>query len=71
MILYIDSPVEPIDPISIVYLILFVVFCFVAFFLRNTIFGFLWVIVKAFFIALAITIVTGKIKGGIKDLFKD
>jgi hypothetical protein len=27
--------------------------------------------VKAFFIALAITIVAGKIKGSIKDLFKD
>ena len=71
MFLYIDSPVEPVDPISIVYLILFVVFCIVAFILRNTVFGFLWTIVKAFFIALAITIVAGKIKGSIKDLFKD
>jgi len=71
MFLYLDTPIDPVDPISIVYLILFVVFCVVAFLLRNTIFGFLWVIVKAFFIALAITIVAGKIKGSLKDLFKD
>jgi hypothetical protein len=71
MFLYIDSPIEPVDPTSIFLLVLFVIFFVVAFILRNTIFGFLWVIVKAFFIALAITIVAGKIKGSIKDLFKD
>jgi ABC-type polysaccharide/polyol phosphate export permease len=71
MFLYLDTPVEPMDPTAIVYLVLFVVFCIGAFLLRNTIFGFLWVIVKAFFIALAITIVAGRIKGSIKDMFKD
>jgi hypothetical protein len=71
MLLYLDTPVEPIDTSSIVYMILFVVFCFGAFLLRNTIFGFLWVLVRAFFIALLITVVAGRIKNSIKDWFKD
>jgi hypothetical protein len=71
MFLYIDTPVDPVTSYDITVVVLFVIFCIGAFLLRNTIFGFLWVIVKAFFIALALIIVAGKIKDSIKDLFKD
>jgi hypothetical protein len=67
MLLYLDTPVEPIDTSSIVYMILFVVFCFGAFLLRNTIFGFLWVLVRAFFIALLITVVADRVKKDFKQ----
>ena len=71
MFLYIDTPVDPVTSYDITVVVLFVIFCIGAFLLRNTIFGFLWVIVKAFFIALALIIVAGKVKNSIKDWFKD
>ena len=71
MFLYLDSPVDPIDPISVVYLILFFAFILVAFLLRNTALGFLWMLVKAFFIALFIVIVADKVKNELKDWLKD
>ena len=71
MFLYINSPVDPVKPQSIIILILFIIFFVVAFILRNTIFGFLWVIVQSFFIALGITIAAGIIKDTMKNIFKD
>lgn len=71
MFLYIDSPVDPVDPHSIVILIVFVLFVVLAFLLRNTIFSFLWILVKAFFLALLITIVADRVKNSIKDWLKD
>jgi len=71
MFLYIDSPVDPVKPQSVIILIFCLIFCVVAFILRNTVFGFLWVIVQSFFLALGITIAVGIFKDIMKDVFKD
>ena len=51
-------------------IISFVVFCVVAFFTRNTLLGFLWKLVVAFFVALLLNVVIDKFKKDIISLLK-
>ena len=67
MFLYLDTPREPVTSYDITVVVLFSVFILGAFLLRNTIFGFLWKLVQAFFIALLITIVADRVKKDFKQ----
>ena len=48
----------------------FIIFCIVAFFTRNTIFGFMWKLLMAFFIALLAGVVIDRFKKDIAEMLK-
>ena len=52
------------------FVFLFILFCIVAFFTRNTVFGFMWRLVMAFFVALLAGVVIDRVKKDIVDLLK-
>lgn len=77
--LYLDGPTQyperygfPAHHASPLSQIVFVTVIVITFLLRkNPYFGWMWFVVKCFFIALIAVLLAGRIKSGIKDWLKD
>ena len=68
--LYIDGSWNTMTTSQHIGVYFFIIFVVVAFFTRNTLFGFLWKLVMAFFIALLAGVFIDRTKKSLVDLFK-
>jgi len=70
--LYLDGPTYHENDPSVFSQIVFVTVIIITYLLRkNPYFGWMWFVVKCFFIALFAVLLAGRIKSGIKDWLKD
>ena len=70
--LYLDGPTYTEDAPSTFAQIVFVAVIVIAFLLRkNPYLWWIWFVIKCFFIALAATLIMGRVKKGVKDWLKD